>query len=109
MLDVEREVVEAVLADWRTAPVSGRLRAALGFLEKLTLHPEAIGPEDVAPLRTAGLTPRAIEEVILVCFHFSLIDRLADAFDFYVPTETQRRKATRLIRRLGYALTSLPG
>lgn len=109
MLDVEHEVVAAVLADWRTAPVEERLRAALCFLEKLTLHPETVGAADVAPLHAAGLSAEAIEEVIMVCFHFSLIDRLADAFDFYVPSEAQVRRVARLLRRVGYRLTSLMG
>jgi len=30
-------LVEAVLRDWRTAPLDPKLRATLGFLEKLTL------------------------------------------------------------------------
>src|SRR2546422_7850830 len=32
-------LVEAVLRDWRTAPLDPKLRATLGFLEKLTLAP----------------------------------------------------------------------
>ena len=55
-------------------------------MEKLTLSPEEVGPEDIRPLRAAGLNDRAIEEVLYVCFLYNMIDRMADAFDFYVPT-----------------------
>jgi len=34
--------VAAVLEDWRTAAIPERLRAVLGFLEKLTLHPQQV-------------------------------------------------------------------
>ena len=46
----------AALADWRTAPIDGRLRAALGFLEKLTLTPEAITAADAAAARRVYTT-----------------------------------------------------
>ena len=74
-----------VLDDWRTAPVDERLRATLGFLEKLTLSPGEVGPEDVAPLRAAGVRDEAIEDAILVCTLFNVMDRIADALDFEVP------------------------
>ena len=40
------EVWRAVEADWRTAPIDERLRAMLGFIEKLTLRPDELGPAD---------------------------------------------------------------
>jgi uncharacterized peroxidase-related enzyme len=78
-------LVQAVLEDWRTAPISEKLRAMLGFLEKLTLHPADIGHDDVKPLRTLGLTDKAIEDAIYVCAYFNIIDRVADALGFAVP------------------------
>jgi alkylhydroperoxidase family enzyme len=53
-----------VLENWRTAPVDERLRAMLGFIEKLTLNPLAVTPADVGPLREAGLSDDAIEDAI---------------------------------------------
>lgn len=57
----------------------------LGFLEKLTLHPGDIEPEDVIPLRTVGLSDAAIEDAIYVCVYFNIIDRMADSLGFAVP------------------------
>lgn len=101
-------VVDAVVTDWRTAPVDERLRAMLGFLEKLTLTPNDVTYEDTAPLHEAGLTDQAIEEAIYVCFVFSLINRLADAFDFQIPDQAQLRKQTSFLYRLGYSSGVLP-
>jgi uncharacterized peroxidase-related enzyme len=75
-------VVPAVLADYRTAPISEKLRAMLGFLEKLTLRPDEIGAEDVAPLRAAGLSDEEIEDAIHVCALFNVINRVADSLGF---------------------------
>ena len=62
----------AALDDWRTAPIDERLRATLGFLRKMTLEPEHLGPADAEALRAAGVTDAAIEEAIEVAFLFNV-------------------------------------
>jgi alkylhydroperoxidase family enzyme len=92
-----------VLADWRTAPVSDGLRATLGFLEKLTLRPDELGPADAAEVRAAGVSDEALEDAIHVCALFNMIDRIADALAFHVPArEESERVAPRFFAR-GYA------
>lgn len=107
MLGLDEAVVAAVLDDWRSAPVDERLRAALGFIERLTREPETLGVEDVAALRAAGLSKRAIREAAYVVYLFSVMDRLADAFDFTMPTETQVAATGRFLNRHGYRLAKL--
>jgi alkylhydroperoxidase family enzyme len=79
-------VVQAVLDDWRTAPISEKLRAMLGFLEKLTLAPGEVGPDDAIPLRALGIGEQAAEDAMMVCTLFNIIDRIADSLNFAVPT-----------------------
>ena len=55
---------EAVQRDWRTAPVSAQLRATLGFLEKLTLHPAEVTREDANAVRAAGVSDEALVDAI---------------------------------------------
>jgi uncharacterized peroxidase-related enzyme len=94
--------VDAVLGDWRVAPVNERMRAMLGFIEKLTLEPDGVTAADVAPLRQAGLSQEAIEDAIHVCTLFNVYDRLADAFEFDIPdAHGFAMSATSLLRR-GY-------
>lgn len=107
--EFEPATVQAVLDDWRSAPVSERVRAMLAFLEKLTLTPDDVTSADVAPLRAQGLGDRAIEEGLRVCFVFNVIDRLADAFDFELPTAEGLRWASRILLRIGYGTMSVPG
>jgi uncharacterized peroxidase-related enzyme len=109
VLGLDPATVTAVLADWRTAPIDERLRAMLGFLAKLTRTPDEVGPADVAPLRAAGLSDQAVREAIYVCFLFSVMDRLADAFDFTILPEKNVKRVARLLYRLGYGAASLPG
>ncbi|HSN88721.1 MAG TPA: hypothetical protein VL025_18300 [Thermoanaerobaculia bacterium] len=95
-------MAEAITLDWRTAPVSDRLRATFTFIEKLTDFPDEVGPEDIHKLREHDLGDEEIEDAIYICVAFSIIDRLADAFDFEVPSKEQMRKTSKFLLRLGY-------
>jgi uncharacterized peroxidase-related enzyme len=79
------EVWEAVKRDWRTAPVDERLRATLGFIEKLTLRPGDLTSEDAAAVRAAGVSEEALVDAIHVAALFNMIVRLADSLGWDVP------------------------
>ncbi len=93
-----------MLNDWRTAPIGEPLRATLGFLEKLTLTPEAIGPDDVRAVRAAGVSAQAIEDVIRICTLFCTITRIADSLGFDLPTPEGYRQGARTLLKRGYIL-----
>ena len=95
-------MVRAVLDDWRTAPIDEKLRATLGFLEKVTLTPGEAGSDDVTPLRAVGVSEQAIEDALVVCALFNIIDRIADALDVAIPSaDGFARTAERLLEQ-GY-------
>jgi hypothetical protein len=75
----------------------------LGFLEKLTLAPDDVGPEDVAPLRAAGVSEDAIADAIHVCALFNVIDRIADALAFALPEQDYWRRVAPGFLAGGYA------
>ena len=95
--------MRAVLEDYRSAPIDERLRATLGFLEKLTLHPEEVGPEDAAAVRAAGVSDEALEEAIHVCALFNIVDRMADSLGFEVPPERVTERVVGVLLKRGYA------
>ncbi len=101
-MELGTETVKAALADWRTAPLSEPLRRMLGFLEKLLREPQSLGPADVAPLREAGISDAAMEDAICVCAAFEVINRIADAMEFHVPTEAQFARAAPIMLKRGY-------
>ena len=103
------KLVAAVLEDWRTAPVGDKMRSMLGFLEKLTMDPSAVDEADLVPLRSAGVSDLAIEEAIYVCFLFSVMDRLADAFDFELHSAQDFKKGGQMLYAIGYGGLSIPG
>jgi len=79
-------VVDAMLSNDHSAPIDKPLRAVLGLLEKLTRQLTDVTSADLARARAFIVTDDAIEEAMRVCFRFCLIDRLADALDFILPT-----------------------
>jgi alkylhydroperoxidase family enzyme len=99
-------LTKAVLSDWRSAPIDGKLRATLGFLEKLTLSPKAIGPDDVAELRVAGLSDADIRDATYVCVGFNIITRIADALDFEVPPTKAFIRSSKFLLIFGYDILS---
>ncbi len=93
-----------MLEDYESAPIDTRLREMLRFLEKMTLHPEALSPDDGRRLRDAGLSEQATVDAISVGFTFNVIDRLADAFDFDVPAAADFARSAPMSPRIGYKL-----
>jgi alkylhydroperoxidase family enzyme len=68
--------VDAILADYESAPIEAPLRETLRFLETMTLEPERL---DASRALRAGVTPEALRDAAYVCAAFSLITRFADA------------------------------
>jgi alkylhydroperoxidase family enzyme len=106
---LHHETVRAVLEDWRTAPIPARLRATLKYLEALTLRPTEVDAAAIRELKAAGLNEQAIREAMYVCFLFNVLDRLADALDFTMPTDKEARTIGKITFRLGYGIAKLPG
>src|SRR5213075_2197332 len=99
-------MTNAILSDWRSAPIDGKLRATLGFLEKLTLSPKAVGPEDMAGLRVTGLSDSAIRDATYVCVGFNIITRIADALDFEIPPPKAFIRSSKFLLIFGYDILS---
>jgi alkylhydroperoxidase family enzyme len=89
---------------WKTELLRPEVQAILPFLEKLTLLPEEVTPDDAMPLREAGLTDDAIRDAIAVCAAFNMIDRLADAFHFDLQSAENLRGSARFLLKVGYKL-----
>ena len=95
-------MVEAVFADRATAAVSAEVEAALTLVEGFTLRPDELGPADIEAARAAGLSDEAIAHVIDVATMFNLIDRLADAFEFFVPDQEGFDQSAKALLKFGY-------
>jgi uncharacterized peroxidase-related enzyme len=93
-----------VQRDWRTAPVDERLRAALGFVEKLTLRPHELTRADANAVRAAGVSDEALVDAIHVAALFNMIVRLADSLGWDVPSFAEFSARADAMLASGYAL-----
>jgi hypothetical protein len=75
-------------------------------VHKLTLQPDAIGPEDARAAYAAGVSEQALIDAITVCFHFNMVDRVADSLGFDELDDAGYRLGARSLLRFGY---DLPG
>ena len=94
-------------ADWRNAPVRPEVKAALVFLEKLTLRPEELGPADADAARAAGVSDEALREAATIGALFNMIVRLADSFGWDVPDPDALRQRAPLTLEGGYAFEAI--
>lgn len=78
------------------------MRATLALLEKITLSPDEIGPEDLDAIHRAGVGVRGLVDATYVCVGFNIIARIADALGFKVPSDELFVRAARLLRVFGY-------
>ena len=70
---------EALVMNWRVAPLSEKQRAMLEFAEKLTLSSAKIANEDRQGLRDAGFSDRDIWDIASVTGFFNMTNRIASA------------------------------
>lgn len=99
-----KELVDRVLAGDPAASISEATRATLVFLSKMTLEPDALGPNDVAAVRAAGVSRAALEDAIDVAFAFNLIDRVADTLEFRVGSAEEFDSGARTLLQRGYKM-----
>ncbi|TFB80695.1 hypothetical protein E3N84_01740 [Terrimesophilobacter mesophilus] len=100
---MEPTEADAVLADYRTAPISDRLRAALVFLDRMTREPDQLSADDVRAALDAGLTTEELEDAAAVAALFNIIARNANALDFEIPSARDFDSAAGMLLRRGYA------
>lgn len=81
-----------MLADWKTADVPPRTRAALALLEAMTLRPHEIDFPFLDARRREGLDDEGLRWAASVGFQYNFINRVADAFDFELPDDRGRRR-----------------
>jgi len=96
--------VNAVLDDYEKAPIDERLRATLGFLKKMTLEPDALGPADARAVLAAGATRAQLDEAIHVAYAFNIFDRMADSLGFALPDRAGHDAGARVLLKRGYKL-----
>jgi uncharacterized peroxidase-related enzyme len=75
---LDKDLVEALKRDWRTANLDEKDRAMLTYVEKLTQNPVSVWRDDMEALRAVGFDETAILQITLIASFFNYINRVAD-------------------------------
>lgn len=70
--------MDAVIADYRSAPLDGPVLTLLDWCVKLTRAPASCTESDVQTLRDKGWSDTEISAAAFVCSYFNFINRVAD-------------------------------
>jgi uncharacterized peroxidase-related enzyme len=101
--------VQAVLKDYRNAPMTEAERALFQFLDKVNRQPHQIGPADVDQVRRAGWTDEALYDAIGVCAQFNYYNRWVDATGVQDMPALGYQMSGRRLATEGYARPQPPG
>lgn len=96
-----------MVADWRTAPLRPELRAALAFIEVLTLRPDELTAEDAEAAYAAGVSREALHDAATVCAFFNMITRLADSLGWDVPSSDRLAGRAPAMLEGGYSFAAM--
>lgn len=75
----DRALVDAVLADYRTAPIDDRDKALFAFIDHMNEQSNLVRREDIDRLKTAEWSEEAIYDAITVCALFKFYNAWIDA------------------------------
>lgn len=103
----KKQVVDFVLDDFQTAPISDKLKALLNIAGKVQKNGKEVLPADVAEARRHGAIDREIHDAVLIAATFSMFNRYVDGLASFTPTDSKAYEE--MGARLGEKGYVLPG
>jgi len=101
-------VVDAVLEDYRTAPISEREKALFAFIEKMNRQSSRLRKEDIEEVITAGWSEEAMYDAITVCALFNFYNIWIDATGVSDMTAAAYADSGKRLAAFGYAPSDTP-
>lgn len=101
----QRNVVNCVIENVDTAPLSPKMKALLKIAGKVQQSGKAVLPEDVAEARNHGAGDRDIHDTVLIAATFSMFNRYVDGLASLTPTDPSAyEEMGKRMSSLGYVL-----
>jgi uncharacterized peroxidase-related enzyme len=96
--------VQAVLRDYKTAPITEAERALFAFVEKVNRDSPSIGEADIDALHEAGWSDEAIYDAVMACALFNFYNRWIAATGVHEMSEEGHRASGRRLAARGYLM-----
>ncbi len=98
-----RQLVDQVLADLHTAPVSAKLKALLTIADKVRSDGRLVQAADVDRARAEGADDKAIHDTVLIAAAFCMFNRYVDGLGTWAPTDPAAYEQTGMrLAKQGY-------
>ncbi|NUR25373.1 MAG: carboxymuconolactone decarboxylase family protein [Catenulispora sp.] len=108
-LDEGLSLVQQVLADPDTAPISPKLRALLRIAGAVQLSGREVTPEMIDAARSEGATDMEIHDTVLIAAAFSMANRYVDGLGTFAPEGLHHYEdAAKGIVAAGYSASLVP-
>jgi uncharacterized peroxidase-related enzyme len=105
-LGERRGIVDQVLADAASAPVTPKMKALLAIADKVRRDGRLVQPEDVDKARAAGADDQAIHHTVLIAAAFCMFNRYVDGLGTSLPVDPADYEASGVrLAEIGYAQT----
>ena len=78
-MTLDQELIEALEADYTTAPITEQERVMVDYVVKLTKDATKVWKDDIERLRSVGFEDRGILQITLIAAWFNYINRVADS------------------------------
>ncbi len=96
-------MVDAVLADPRTAPIPDREKALLAFVERVNGASYRLEAREVEELGAAGWSDEAIYDAVTVCALFNFYNRWCDGGGVHAMSAQDHAMSGKRLAEFGYA------
>lgn len=82
-------IVDAVLDDYTTAPISDKLKALLTIAGKVQQNGKLVTENDIAEARKYDASDREIHDTVLIAAAFSMFNRYVDGLATWAPENSE--------------------
>jgi alkylhydroperoxidase family enzyme len=103
-----KELVDSVLADLETSPLSEAEKTLMRFVRKVNHESYTIQREDIQALHAAGYSDEAIYYAITVCALFNFYNRWIDASGVHPMSDEAHAAGAKRSAIHGYSRSSQP-
>jgi len=82
-------LVDAVVRDYQTAPISEKLKALLAIAAKVRQDGKSVTSADIAQARGCGATDLELHDTVLIAAAFCMFNRYVDGLATWTPTDPE--------------------
>src|SRR5689334_1346697 len=92
LYDADREIVDCVLQELTSAPLSDKMRALLNIAGKVRQDGRLVTEADIKQAREAGADDKAIHDTVLIAAAFCMFNRYVDGLGTWAPEPPEAYK-----------------